>query len=161
MKTVFPVENFIPKYSPSKPHIRYTAWIWWSRVTIHNIYPGFSGLYFTGNFHVLKLNKKYTKKEKITGVQYFCAYQQVVSTLSYHLSSIHFTFSQLAPNSLFSSTFSRVCHHPRPSRHTHIPLLTLQNILRLIRWFEAASFVGRSNPGNRYETIVWIQPSLL
>ena len=48
---------------------------------------------FTGNLRARKPNKAQTKRANITGVQYFHAYHQVVSTSSfiiYHLSSLYF-----------------------------------------------------------------------
>ena len=47
---------------------------------------GFLG--FAGNLRAQKPNKSQTKRAKIMGVKYFCAYQQVVSILSYILYSL-------------------------------------------------------------------------
>ena len=67
-------------------------------------YPGYRVLVLSRNFCVQKLNKTHKKREKIMVVQYFCTYQQVRSTPSYHLSFNYFTSSQFLPTSFFAST---------------------------------------------------------
>ena len=53
--------------------------------------------YFSGNSWIQKLNKTHTNQDNIASIQYFCltcASIVAVSTLSYNLSSLHFTSSQ-------------------------------------------------------------------
>ena len=71
---------------------------------------------FAGNSRAQKMNKAQTKRASVTGVKHFRAYQQVVSTSSNHLSSLHCTSSLFAPTSLFASaTATNRVHRHRQS----------------------------------------------
>ena len=61
-----------------------------SAINVHGFSPDFAK-----KSHTIKLNKSQTKWANIMGIQYFFAYQNVVSTFSYHLSYVHYTSSQI------------------------------------------------------------------
>ena len=74
-------------------------------------FPGFLGLGFCRKLTHTKIIKAHTKQSNITDKQYFCAYQQVYSTSSYNLSSIHLTSSLFLPTPFFIYATEKVRHH--------------------------------------------------
>ena len=66
---------------------------------------------FSGNLSTQNFKKTHKNQANITGVQYFFAYQQVESTLYYHLYSLHFTSSQFVTPYLLTSTADLSTNH--------------------------------------------------
>ena len=119
-----------PSPSPS-PLLHYI------RGAFHDQFPGFSGFGFCRKLARTKTQQGTHKASEHNGRTVFSrdlvllmhASTGVISTLSYHLSSIHYTSSQFSPTSLFasSSATDRLRHHLQinspPTTKYSVPLV--------------------------------------